>query len=1757
VPEVRYSAVADFSQLLAEVAAARAALKALRDDQNRTFGGGRQASGGTTAANTAAARAAHDANLAEVRLASARDKRLRDWEAGQARLAEVEARNAQNTILREHRIEETSERRIRNATLGEERIQAATARRLRDASLGEERISSAQNQRIASAARAEGVEESNRQRAILFEERLRGIRERNARARARAASTTVATADLDLFREARRAEEQALQATRGRATGSFMTRLTREFREGYRVFDEGETHFTRFQRGYENARRIVNQSFFGRLLHEFREGYRVFDGGEGRFTRLSRAYDNARRVMSQSFMGRVAAEFREGYRVFDDGESVFTRFRRGLSNVHREANTRVTRGDGGIVGSLIRDFKFGYRQIDDFEHRLTRLRRGIASVIHSGPSSGGGGAWNNFFSSFANAGNAAANTLTRLGKGMLSWRGLIVLLIAAIGPLVAMVDALGAVLLGLTNTVVSMGGAIAAVPGLLLTLASAFGAVVVAVLPLVNLFKLYQAQQKAMAGGTREIAQAHADAANKTRSAERAYRSAAKGMADALFQEHQSQVDLNEARRDALRGLQDLRAEVERSSLNEKSATLALARAQEDYKKALADPTASLLDREEALLRVQEAEYDLRDVQQRNKRNQEDLLVAERRGVEGSQGVVNARRAAAQATTAVTDASERLADATLDLAQAQKEQAAGGSAALKAQQAFQDALDKLSPSTKAFVLGLLDMKGGFKQLQNAVSERLFGPLVGQLGNLKGMLPTVSMLLEDAAGALGDVASRGIAMATSGPWKADFATLSKANTDQLTNLGDAGIAVADAFRNIAVAAIPFTTWLTAGIRNAAKAFQEWSEKSRATGSLAKFLETTRDRLQQVGRIFGDIFHTIAGLSAASKDFTDWWLDRLEVMTQAWADNADEQQKAGSALKTWLEDVKPLLSSMHHFIQRLAVFFEELGTGNAAMGEAQRILAALSDDVLPELQKLFESLSEHQALAGLFKAIGTGIAAINEFVEAGGGTSMKIFVAGLQAIADFWLFILGNPILGPLIAGLAVALTAFVTAAAVAKLTGLLKVWEILKWIVAAKFPTSLFAKIFGPMPTAAAATQAAGKAASTAATAQLEVLNLILAQLQLANTTLRSIAVILERCCAAMALGARGGAARTAAGAGGAAVAGPAAGRYATVATPGAVSAAEQAAVARNLRWASAAPVGAISAAELALVNRNLRLSRSVAAQGGGSVVTAAEQAAVARNLRLAGGVGAAGAVSASEMALVGRNLRLAGAAPAGTVSAVERALVAHNLRLAAGGTGAAGSAAAAAGAGSAVAGGAGLAARLGRLAGPAAIVGLISSLAADSGAFGGRGSAGKQAGQAGGAILSGVGLGAMIGSVVPGIGTGIGAAVGGVAGAGYSLYRDKGLRNRIADFGDDLVKLFSVTLPKELKKLPGQVTRALAAFYPMMLDFWTEKVPFILGKFYGIMYRFWTETVPQALGAFYTFMWSFWTETVPKALGAFYGFMFDFWTQTVPKALGAFYAFMWSFWSETVPKAVGAFYTYMWSFWTEKVPAALAAFYTTMWAFWTEKVPAAVAAFYTFMWKFWTETVPGAVSAFYTTMWKFWTSDVPDAVKRGLEIIWEHIKGIPGWFKKGFDEGTNTTRGLQSVPGRQSGDLISGPRDGLIRGTPDGRVDTQPIMATIGEFMVRKRVVDKPGAKNLLRDLNEERLDPAVLYAALDLAVRGNTTPSRVPARAMAGATQVVNTTSNSRGFHIGDVTINNPVRERAGKSIRSTLQTLVYLNDR
>ncbi|MDP7706798.1 transglycosylase family protein [Mycobacterium sp. TY815] len=294
------------------------------------------------------------------------------------------------------------------------------------------------------------------------------------------------------------------------------------------------------------------------------------------------------------------------------------------------------------------------------------------------------------------------------------------------GPMISALTAMGA----------AMGAAAAAASGILGP----------ALLTLALGFKGLQDAAKAYASSDGGAGQAKAVAA-----AARQLTEAEKGVQRAKRDSRDAERDLTRARKDAQEQIEDMNLALKGSALTERDAQLSLLEARRDLQNLGKDGQPfDMIDRERAILRVQEAEQRLAETQESNGDLQERAAEANRVGVEGSDQVVAAKQRVVDANQAIADAEQRVADAQQAVADAQSQGQKGV-----------DPFDLMIGQRLAPALDAV------KKLRQSITDNLTTAMAPGIQAFVGLLDTVGPRLTGLSTLLGGIGSD-VAKALSGP-----------------------------------------------------------------------------------------------------------------------------------------------------------------------------------------------------------------------------------------------------------------------------------------------------------------------------------------------------------------------------------------------------------------------------------------------------------------------------------------------------------------------------------------------------------------------------------------------------------------------------------------------------------------------------------------------------------------------------------------------------------------------------------------------------------------------------------------------------------------------------------------------------------------------------------------------------------------------------------------------------------------------------
>jgi hypothetical protein len=369
---------------------------------------------------------------------------------------------------------------------------------------------------------------------------------------------------------------------------------------------------------------------------------------------------------------------------------------------------------------------------------------------------------------------------------------------------------------------------------------------------------------------------------------ERAAKQSARSIEDALDAERAATENLNDAREDAARKLDDLREKVSDYALDEDGARLRVLAAYAAQRKVNGDSQSTNLEKAQALQNVREAEERLSDIQRDRAADTAKLTSEESKGVEGSDEVVAARKrledaeqgvadAKDQAAERMADAEQRVADAietgaerqaaaqeslddTIRESERQREAAheavadalqnlkdaqdqAGASAAGAAggTNAYADALAKLSPNARAFVEALRELKPEWDAITKRVQDRMFAGLAAEITELAGVyFPVLDVGLQNVAAGFNAIfvqTSQGLM----DPAVVDAVRAIMDDTAAfLTNAAPGIAAFVQGFLELAEVGASYLPQIGTWVAEIGEHFKSWVESGIADGTFTDFI-----------------------------------------------------------------------------------------------------------------------------------------------------------------------------------------------------------------------------------------------------------------------------------------------------------------------------------------------------------------------------------------------------------------------------------------------------------------------------------------------------------------------------------------------------------------------------------------------------------------------------------------------------------------------------------------------------------------------------------------------------------------------------------------------------------------------------------------------------------------------------------------------------------------------------------------------------
>ncbi len=437
-----------------------------------------------------------------------------------------------------------------------------------------------------------------------------------------------------------------------------------------------------------------------------------------------------------------------------------------------------------------------------------------------------------------------------------------------------------------------VGGAFAALPGILAGVSAGFGSLLMGIHNITAALDAYKqvtatssqignemaqmalsnAQTLANAAAQVEsaqmqLSQAQMSSYDQVHQAQEQVVQSTQQLEAAQFAQRAAQVALTEATMQAKFQLQDYQTQIADMGLQIKAAIVAQQQAQLSLQETMGDPAATQLQREQAQITYQQATQQITDLQVQYKQLQETAAYQSAKGVQGSDAVVQAQQQVTEATYGMHNATVGAADAQLYLNQAQiesvqnltqaqrqlnmalynqavaiKQVALVAAQPIGAYSQLQSALAMLSPAGQKFVEWWhSNMTPIFEQMYASDQSALLPGLQQIMTTLGPYFKALVPILDEFAQGFDQMAAPIAKFLSSSKGISELQTTMQSGLGFMKDMGAAILDVIKALGSLGVTAGPAVKIIGEGIKDAAAMFMQWAQSPAAKRLVTDFVQ----------------------------------------------------------------------------------------------------------------------------------------------------------------------------------------------------------------------------------------------------------------------------------------------------------------------------------------------------------------------------------------------------------------------------------------------------------------------------------------------------------------------------------------------------------------------------------------------------------------------------------------------------------------------------------------------------------------------------------------------------------------------------------------------------------------------------------------------------------------------------------------------------------------------------------------------------
>jgi phage-related protein len=398
-----------------------------------------------------------------------------------------------------------------------------------------------------------------------------------------------------------------------------------------------------------------------------------------------------------------------------------------------------------------------------------------------------------------------------------------------------------------------------------------------------------QDAQRQVKEAERDLADAQREATKVQSSLNEARQQAARDLEDLNNKLSQSRLDEREATRkladaeaalkaaeekpgNALKDIEALRLARDQAALDlkeQQGETKRLAQDSDAANKAGIDGSKKVKDAQD---RIADSQRNVADKSRALARAQED---ARRAGVDGARAVADAQRALAEAQAGVAkahaDGARQIEDAQRGVADAAAAVADAQAAAAAQTSAADAAMAKLAPNAQAFVRAVKGLAPAWDAMRLSVQNELFKGLDDTVTTLgRATIPILQRQLTATAGVWNTIGKNAAGAVTEMAKSGMLDKILAGATANLKVFEKTPGQIITAFGQLSVAAQPAFNSLLTQFAGAITSFTDGLSKSFASGGLEQAINTAFGILSQFGTLLGNVLGTVSQIFKAASD-----------------------------------------------------------------------------------------------------------------------------------------------------------------------------------------------------------------------------------------------------------------------------------------------------------------------------------------------------------------------------------------------------------------------------------------------------------------------------------------------------------------------------------------------------------------------------------------------------------------------------------------------------------------------------------------------------------------------------------------------------------------------------------------------------------------------------------------------------------------------------------------------------------------------